>query len=195
MLHSAVQSDLARLRSLPETEYIHAALIEALASEEVSKELEPILEKGAIYTQTTLCPAGCMEGMVLFTLETEWAPGFSYNSPPDRVSVLVETMPPKVLKVERHGGEGEPSSGPFCFPEGLVPVTIRGMSPPKFDEVIQFLEDSNRSTEAWLKKEKLDIGIADPKAATGIRNPDSTNSKCTSLLCAEKSGEDDDWSD
>jgi len=84
----------AILRTAEKPDSIDVATVEALASPDVRRLLEPILNDGAALKGVVLEPTGTMAGIVHLSFETEWPPGMSRATYAPSVQALVEISPP-----------------------------------------------------------------------------------------------------
>lgn len=190
MSQKQIETELQRLRkalgSVQTPDPVDVAVVEALASSDVQDLLRPILDDGAVLQGVTMEAAGTMAGVAQLTFETAWSPGQSRISPPSRVSALVEVSPPRVLKaVERPAGSS-PTASAFVSPTGPVPVALQHLGIPSAAQALAFSAEATRSTAEWLRSQ----GFADRinPSATGL----TTGTKCTSLLCFERTSDDFD---
>jgi hypothetical protein len=192
MVHESIASELARLRAALEKsdkrDPIDAAVVEALASDAVLKVLLPILEQGAMLQGVVLEAAGVMPGLIQLTFETAWVPGTSHITYPPRVSALVEISPPAVLKAIEIASRAEPAGVRFAEPAGMAPPVLAEPSFPSAEEAYKFNLEARQSFADWVAASGLATRINTDTMALGL----STGTKCTSLLCFEKSSDDFD---
>jgi hypothetical protein len=185
-----IDTELQRLRkaldSTQTPDPVDVAVVEALASSDVQDLLRPILDDGAILQGVTMEAAGTMTGVAQLTFETTWAPGQSRISPPSRVGALVEVSPPRVLKAVELPGGSTPTASAFVAPSGPVPVGLQHLGIPSASQALGFSAEATRSTADWLRSQ----GLADRVNAGG--GGLTTGTKCTSLLCFERTSDDFD---
>jgi hypothetical protein len=190
--HESVARELARLRAALEKsdkrDPIDAAVIEALASDAVQKVLLPILEDGAVLQGVVLEAAGVMPGLIQLTFETAWAPGTSHITYPPRVSAMVEISPPNVLKAVEIASRAEPAGVRFVEPAGMVPPALEEPGFPSAEDAYKFNLEARQSFADWAAASGLAARISTDTMALGL----STGTKCTSLLCFERSSDDFD---
>jgi hypothetical protein len=190
MSQKQIDNELQRLRnalgSIQTPDPVDVAVVEALASSDVQDLLRPILDNGAILQGVTMEAAGTMAGVAQLTFETIWSPGQSRISPPSRVGALVEVSPPRVLKAVELPAGSSPTASAFVSLSGPVPVALQNLGIPSAERALAFSAEATRSTAEWLGRQ----GLADRirSSAGGL----TTGTKCTSLLCFEKTQDDFD---
>jgi hypothetical protein len=187
----SIVSELQRLRAALEKsekrDPVDVAVVEALASAAVQKILVPILEQGAVLKGVVLEAAGVMPGLVQLTFETEWQPGSSHLTYPPCVSALVEISPPHVLKAVEIAFRAEPPGVRFVEPVGMVPPALIDPTYPSADEAYRFSLAARQSFAEWAASTGFGDRLGD-LAALGL----TTGTKCTSLLCFERTSDDFD---
>jgi hypothetical protein len=188
-----IEVELGRLRrELQQVETpdpIDVATVEALASNEVQELLIPILEEGAHLTSVILESAGVVPGVVQLTFDCAWIPGTSHLSHAPAISALVEISPPRVLKAAKVVAPASPPGVRFAAPLGEVPPALRNMRIPSGTEAHEFQTQSLSSVNKWLEETGLQGRIRrEDVRMLGL----TTGTKCTSLLCFEKTADDDD---
>ena len=190
-LHPQIQKEYERISLILSTtknqDTMDAAVATALSSEDLNNVLGAILDEGACLTGVTMDAAGSIEGIAIFTFNTEWIPGQSRITNPDVACALIEVNPPKVIKVVRQIPGSLPEAGFFTKPEGQIPAIMRNMHYPGSSEALEFNRQANESLENWLIAQR--IGGIHTKAHIGL----TTGTRCTSLLCFERTSDDWDW--
>lgn len=194
-LHPQIQKEHERIKSILSTvkdpDPMDAAVVHALASDEVNKVLGEILDDGAYLTGITMEAAGSMEGLVLFIFNTEWTPGQSRVSFPDVACALLEVNPPKIIKVLRQRPGSMPEAAAFTQPEGPMPAILQNMQFPSSKEALEFNRQANETFEQWLAAQQM--GNAGGGQGRRRRVGFTTGTRCTSLLCFERTSDDWDW--
>jgi hypothetical protein len=188
----AIDQELERLRAMLRTaekpDPIDVATVEALASPDVRRLLEPILDDGAALKGVVLEPTGTMTGIVHLSFETEWPPGMSRATYAPQVQALVEVSPPRVFKASQVISPPHPPTIRFSPPVGMVPPSLQNLGIPSPSEAHAFNVEAARSFQAWASQ----VGMQRPVGSTGGVGL-TTGTKCTSLLCFERSSDDFDF--
>ena len=202
MAHAEIDAEVQRLQGLlsgtSEPDPVERAILEALSSSDVQSLLGPIIDEGASIVGVTMDAAGSMEGVAQFTFNTVWkSTTASRITPPARVVALVQISPPRLLKaIKLTGGEAE-SAKHFVQPSGPVPAALKELDIPAPQDVLDFNRAMNISVDRWLKA----TGLADKLPAlasnslTATRQPSTTGTKCSTMLCLEQSSDDWDTAD
>jgi hypothetical protein len=175
----------AALKSDEEPDPVDVAVVEALASREVGELLAPILDDDAQLVGAVLEDAGSVAGVVQLTFETRWSPGASRITQAPAVRALVEVSPPSVLKAVTVLAPAAEPGVRFTAPVGPVPPALRGLKRPTASEALSFNAEARQSFREWLGREGLPPELG--TQALGL----TTGTKCTSLLCFERTS--DDW--
>lgn len=188
-----IEIELARLRQeLQQAESpdpIDVATVESLASKEVQELLLPILANGAHLTGVVLEPAGTIPGVVQLTFECEWTPGTSHITNAPAVSALVEISPPRLLKATKIASPEASGGVRFSPPVEPVPPALRNVRIPSATEAFDFQNEALSSATDWLEQTGLAQRVSQGTVrALGL----TTGTKCTSLLCFERTSDDFD---
>jgi hypothetical protein len=188
---AALDKELERLRAILRTadrpDPIDVATVEALASPDVRSILEPILDDGATLKGVVLEPTGTIAGVVHLSFETEWPPGMSRATYAPSVQALVEISPPRVIRASQLISPPHPPAVRFSPPVGMVPPSLQHLGIPSPSEAHAFNVEAARSFEAWASQ----AGITPTTIGGGPGL--TTGTKCTSLLCFERSSDDFDF--
>lgn len=206
-----IEKELGRLRGMLKNamsvDPVDVAVIEALGSTEVQELLLPILDGGAYLTGVVLDAAGTMVGVAHLTFECAWQPDKSHLTPAPRVAALVEVEPPRVLKAATIAVPDSPPGVRFTPPSSPVPPVLREMSIPSPSEALSFNIEANRAFLEWAYRKGLYTRLGldatermmQPTPIFETRDGGgggamglTTGTKCTSLLCFERTSDDFD---
>ena len=191
----AIDQELERLRAILRTadrpDPIDVATVEALASPDVRSLLEPILDEGASLKGVVLEPTGTMAGIVHLSFETEWLPGMSRATYAPSVQALVEISPPRVIKTSQLISPSHPAGVRFSPPVGMVPPSLQNLGIPSPSEAHAFNVEAARSYAAWASYAGMRPAAIGGGLGAGVGVGLTTGTKCTSLLCFERTS--DDW--
>jgi hypothetical protein len=189
-----IEHELQRLRAeleqVPTPDPVDVAVVEALASSEVQELLVPLIDEGAVLRGVVLEAAGTMEGVIQLSFDCDWAPGTSHLTNPPAVSALAEIAPPRVLKASKIVALPDGPGVRFTPPEGHVPPALRQLDFPTASEAVQFNLEADRAFEAWL--ERTGLGAMLESIQLGSIQGLTTGTRCTSLLCFERTRDDFD---
>jgi hypothetical protein len=166
---------------------IDVAVLAALSSRKVIKELGEILNSGATYTGITGESAGTIHGIIQLTFNTKWNDGISQKKPADVVSVLIEVNPPKIISVVKSQPTTIPTASYYLRLEGDAPSILKGITYPNFEEAIEFDRKAKEEIVHWMMQRKWP-----PIIYQGSGGGLTSGTHCTSAMCFEKSSDDFD---
>jgi hypothetical protein len=198
MASDALQSEIQRLEAILSAEErpdpVDVATVYALRSDEVREHLEPVLAAGGQLRGVVLHAAGTVSGVAQLNFELNWAPGTSHVTPPPVVCAVIHIQPPRVIKAAAvHGAQPEAGLGvgPLARPAGPIPTALKSFQPMPATEAVQLGVDSNRSLVDFLNRERMTHILSNDRALqAGTPRFDTTGTKCSSLLCFEKTSDD-----
>jgi hypothetical protein len=212
-----IEKELSRLREMVSKakapDPVDVAVVEALGSQEVQAALIPVLAQGAFLTGVVLEAAGTMAGVAHLAFDCDWEPGTSHLTAAPRVEVLIEVDPPKILKVATILSPEVSAGVRFTPPEGPIPPALRNMTAPSSSEALSFSQRANCALADWLVASGLEGRLGSGGAVPRKMDPPptwlpkdggggggggggamglTTGTKCTSLLCFERTSDDFD---
>ncbi len=170
------------------------AVLHLLRARAVRDLLDPVLQAGGRLKAVVLQPAGSVEGVVQFDVQTAWREGTSHVSGPPVVSAVVALDPPEVLRVARRDVSPEVERAPLTTPSGPLPTTLAHITGVRASEALRGRVGERRAIVEFLNREQFNTILGE---VSRLNSPDTafgltSGSYCTSLFCFERYSDDFD---